>query len=230
MNCERIRENLVNSLAARESPLSGELALHVRSCDSCRSFYENESTLLFSIDAGLRIMGKQEMPPSLLPGLRARLSDQPASRSARIPAWSFAAAVAAVVVLFIGVNHLRRQPGAQSNLAASSITAPAPVSNPAPPQQLAPKAKVTQQPVTRKHAKPAIPEAVSAEASSEVIVLAEEREAFARFAAEIPQRQEIALALTKPASAQPGAPVEIALLQIVKMDLAPLNPAVEPGN
>ena len=230
MNCERIRENLVNSLAAGESPLSGELSLHVRSCDSCRSFYENETKLLFSIDAGLRIMGNQEMPPSLLPDLRTRLSEQSTVRRAWIPAWSLAAAVAAVVVLFFGVNHLRRKPGAQSNLAANSMIAPAPVSNPTPRQQLALKAKVTQQPVTHKRAKPAIPEAVSAEASSEVVVLAEEREAFARFAAEIPQRQEIAVALTKPASVQPGAPVEIALLQIDKMDLAPLNPAVEPGN
>lgn len=223
MNCERIREDLVNSLAAGESPLSGELALHVRSCDSCRSLFENETKLLFSIDVGLRIMVNQEMPPSLLPDLRARLSEQSTVRRAWIPAWGLAAAVAAVVVLFFGLNHLRPKQATQPNLSANSISAPARVSDPAPTEQLVPESNVTWSPVTHHRANPAILAPVSIEASSEVIVLTVEREAFARFVAEIPQRQEVAVALTKPALAQPDLPVEIALVRIDQMELKPLE-------
>lgn len=223
MNCERARENLVNNLAAGESAPSGELALHIRSCDGCRSFYENETKLLVSIDAGVQSMANQEMPPSLLPGLRARLSEQPSSGRAWLPTWGFATAVAAVAVLIVTFGHLGRRPQAQPNLSTNSISAPARVSDPAPTEQLVPESNATWSPVTHHRANPAILAPVSIEASSEVIVLTEEREAFARFVAEIPQRQEVAVALTKPALAQPDLPVEIALVRIDQMELKPLE-------
>src|SRR3974377_1536662 len=109
MTCQRIRENLMDSRGAVESALSGEIALHVRSCDGCSSFYENQTNLLRSIDAGVRTMVNQEVPPSLLSDLRARLSE-PASRRAWISAWNLAAAMAAAAVLTLSVGYLRRRP------------------------------------------------------------------------------------------------------------------------
>jgi hypothetical protein len=51
----------------------------------------------------------------------------------------------------------------------------------------------------------------------------EERQAFARFVAELPDEREVALALTRPASALEDVPVEIALLQIESLELKPLE-------
>jgi hypothetical protein len=57
----------------------------------------------------------------------------------------------------------------------------------------------------------------------EVIVLAEEREAFAKFVAAIPSNENVAVALSRPAPSVPGAPVEIALLQVSSMKVDPLE-------
>jgi hypothetical protein len=74
-----------------------------------------------------------------------------------------------------------------------------------------------------KQMKPSSPARAAIYATSEVIVLAEEREAFLRFAAEVPQERDVALALTRPSRTPPGLPVEIALLRIDEMVVKPLQ-------
>ena len=61
----------------------------------------------------------------------------------------------------------------------------------------------------------------------EVIVLADQREAFARFVAELPKEKEATAGLTRPASEPEGVPVEIALLQIHELKVEPLEPSEE---
>ncbi len=57
----------------------------------------------------------------------------------------------------------------------------------------------------------------------EVIVLAEEREAFAEFVAEVPQEPSVALALTRPSPESADEPLEIALLRIDGLEVKPLE-------
>ena len=65
------------------------------------------------------------------------------------------------------------------------------------------------------------------EEAPEVIVLAEEREAFGRFVAKVPENPQKAVALTHAAAVQQDLPVEIALLQIERLKVDLLEPAAE---
>ena len=227
MNCERIRENLVNSLAAGESAPSGGLALHIRSCDGCRSFYENQANLLRSVDAGVRAMVNQEMPVSMLPGFRARLSQQAEPRRSWIPAWgivSAVVAVAAVAVLTFALSRPRQPLEPHPSLPLNSSAAAVQNNNPLPALPPGRKFDAVTSISTRRRIKSPSPAPDGAAASPEVIVLAEERRAFSEFVAKIPQNRTIALALTRPAPTLPDAPVEIALLRIEQMELKPLEP------
>jgi hypothetical protein len=231
MKCDRVRENLVNSLAAGQSVPFGELALHVRSCAGCRSFYEAESNLLRSIDSSLQSMVNQDIPASLLPGFRTRLSQQPALRRAWVPAWGIASAalaVATVAVLTFTLSRPRQPLESHPSFPLNSSAATTQTSNPAP--ALPPGRKFEAVPSVSAHRRiessNPVPDGVPA--SSEVIVLAEERRAFAKFVARIPQDRAVALALTRPAPTLPEVPIEIALLRIEQMELKPLE--LEPSN
>ena len=231
MNCKHVRENLVNSLAAGEPVPSGELALHIRTCAGCRSFYETESNLSRSIDSGLRSMVNQDIPASLLPNFRARLSQHVEPRRSWIPAWSIAAGVvgvAAVAVLSFTLSRPRQPLVTQPSFPLKSTAAAIQNGNPPPP--LPPGRKFDAVPTTATHrqVRSSSPVPNGAPASSEVIVLAEERKAFFKFAAEIPRETDVAVAFTRPPATLPDVPIEIAVLRIEEMKLKPLEP--EPNN
>ena len=75
MNCERVRQKLVNALAAGDAKISTEVDSHVRCCNECRSFYETEAKLLRSIEESLGEIVNQAAPTSLLPRVRRHLED-----------------------------------------------------------------------------------------------------------------------------------------------------------
>jgi len=83
---------------------------------------------------------------------------------------------------------------------------------------------------TKKSATSAVLSPAPAEPVPEVIVLAEERQAFAKLVAELPKEKEVALALTRPAPAVPDVPVEIALLMIGIVEVKPLEVTQENGS
>lgn len=231
MNCKRVRENLVNSLAAGESVPSGELALHIRSCAGCCSFYETESNLLRSIDSGLQSVVNQDIPASLLPSFRVRLSQHVEPRRSWIPTWSIAAGivgVAAVAVLSFTLSRPRQPLEPQPRFPLKASAAAIENSNPTP--KVPPGRKLDAMPLTATYRRitSSSPVPDGTPASSEVIVLAEEREAFLKFAAEVPQKTDMALAFTRPPATLPDVPVEIAVLRIEEMKLKPLEP--EPNN
>lgn len=231
MNCKRVRENLVNSLAAGESVPSGELALHIRSCAGCRFFYETESNRLRSIDTGLQSMVNQDIPTSLLPSFRARLSQHVEPRRSWFPAWSIAAGVAgvaAVVVLSFTLSRPRQLLESHPSFPLKSSAAAIQNSNPPPALPTGRKFDAVPSTATHRRIRSSSPVPDGAPASSEVIVLAEEGRAWAEFVAKIPQNKTVALALTRPAATLPDPPIEIALLRIEQMELKPLEP--EPNN
>jgi hypothetical protein len=103
MPCEHYQDALVEAAATGAEP-QGELRAHLTACAACRAAFAEEQSLFSSIDAGLHATANAELPPSLLPRVRARLLDETPSRKRWIPAW---AAVAASVALFIGFLSLR---------------------------------------------------------------------------------------------------------------------------
>jgi hypothetical protein len=221
MNCRQCQEKILESLAASAGLLPQEVAAHQDSCAACHEFCASQRTLFQSVDAALRSIANHPVPPSLLPGLRAYLDEHPVSPRATFPGWSLA--VAALVLLVVGIVYSSRRSESRSNSWQSASipsggAAAVPEASVQPPRKSpsglrSPKRKPT-------------PLAKSSAETQEVMVLAEERRAFAKFVAEVPEETEVALALTHPAHAAADEPVEIALLQIDSLEVKPLEPAV----
>ncbi len=218
MNCKHCREKILNSLAAGEDLLTAEVVAHQNACISCTEFYAAQQELFHAVDAGLRFLVNQPVPPSLLPAVRARLNENSAPRNSWIPGWNFAA-VAAAAILALGLGYIWRRPANQPTAPETALLASRSVDNTQPAGQL-PKVRAKLSPTPRR--RPAA-QAHSATGTSEVIVLAEERQAFARFVAEVPEERDVAVALTRPAPPEADDPVEIALLQIDGLDVKPLE-------
>ena len=168
-------------------------------------------------------MVSEEAPASLLPRVRACMEPATAGLKGWRPAWFTAAATAALAITFGVLRHnseqnpLRTNPGgASSDDSAAAVLAP----NAPDAEQQA----VLKQTVWKKTIAPS-PELPDQRV--EVIVLADQREAFARFVAELPNEKEATAGLTRPASEPEGVPVEIALLQIHELKVEPLEPSEE---
>jgi len=226
MNCREVREKITESLAAGgASLLSGETT-HVNSCSVCREFYEKERALFASMDAGLQIAANSQVPPSLLPGLRARLERGPGPRTSLNPGWRFAllAAASVLVLSFLVVRHLPDSRGPtpdRASVTPPEITRPASVVPPTGSGETAHSRRSPRQEPKR------LPRYEVSEPLAEVIVLAEEREAFVRFVAKLPDERAVALALANPAPPRKDIPVEVALLQIDELHVRPLEPTEE---
>jgi hypothetical protein len=81
MPCEHHKEALIEAAANGFQP-QGELRAHLDACAACRAAFEQEQSLFASIDAGLHVTANAEVPPSLLPRVRAGLQQESAlSRS-----------------------------------------------------------------------------------------------------------------------------------------------------
>ena len=129
MPCEHYKDALIEAAATGTEP-QGKLRAHVAECASCRKAFAQEQSLFAAIDDGLYTAANTEVPPSLLPRIRAGLDEVTFAH----PRWSsswFALAGAAVVavVLFFAVtirqNNLRIPPNqSAANQHAVSPTVP----------------------------------------------------------------------------------------------------------
>ena len=165
-----------------------------------------------------------EAPASLLPRVRACMEPTTTGLKGWRLAWFTAAATAALAITFGVLRHnseqnpLRTNPGgASSPDSAAAVVAP----NAPNAEQHAVQKKQT---VWKKTIAPS-PELPDQRV--EVIVLADQREAFARFVAELSKEKEATAGLTSAAAEPESAPVEIALLQIHELKVEPLEPSEE---
>jgi hypothetical protein len=222
MNCQQCREKMLESLAAGEAQLARELSAHQQCCPICRQYYEMQSCLFRSMDAGLLAAANEEIPPSLMPAVRARLEEQPVPGHAWPPSWSFIP-VAAVALLAVGISYVRDRPKSQSRFSENVSVASRSLANAERP--VLPSEKSVTAAPRRKHklASSTTLSSAASEAAPEVIVLAEERQAFARFVAKLPEERGVALALTRPAPVVQDDSVEIALMQIDSLEVKPLE-------
>ncbi|MGA2299750.1 MAG: hypothetical protein ABSG77_03525 [Candidatus Acidiferrum sp.] len=221
MNCHNAREQITDMLAAGSVELTRELAGHVQSCAGCGAFYAQQAELFRAMDSALSAMANEPVPPSLLPKVRARMEERE-SRRGWFPNPMTAAATLAAVFLAVMFFPRVEKKALEKPVAAlpthildrwearrtGTIAAAA---------ALTPRPRVSHAKANRAAGVKEVSPAPG------VIVLVEERQAFARFVAELPDEREVALALTRPASALEDVPVEIALLQIESLELKPLE-------
>jgi len=221
MSCEGYRDKLIDGLASGESLLDGDVAGHLRTCAECKRFYEAQVHLFGAIDSGVRVMVNEEVPMSLLPRVRRLVAENGAPRRSWNFGWGFAAvAAAAVVVMSVGL--LRRSPETTGRVAGRG---PAVSQGREESARVAPVLPLTAAAAPKHHAMEAkrvtVPE--DGESRPQVIVLAEERAAFARFVTDLPEEKDVAVALTRRASDGKDEAVETALLKIDELDVKPLE-------
>jgi len=226
MNCKQIQQGILERLAAGESILPLQFLTHQQSCADCRNYYERQIVLFHSMEQGLGRIANSPVPPSLLPVVRARLDGQAAVRSFRLFGWPMAAlTTSALVAAAFGLFWHRPRPVPPAPEIAQTST---PIQNSIAQNSTAPippEAKTTRKTphhVGRPHDR-SITSAAAEEATPYVMVLAEEREAFSRFIAQVPENPAAALALTHPAPQGDESPVEIASLKIESLEVRPLE-------
>jgi hypothetical protein len=218
MNCLKCQEKIVEALAAGTPVLPPEVTMHQKACGACTQFYEAQQQLFGHINAGLRSLVNQPVPPSLLPRVRSSLQAKPATPGARASGFRLAA-IPAIAVLAVAVASILRVPHANlpsrqgSSVAARQISAGPPAPQPARQSASVSRVDRTKQRGTSR----------ALSSTPEVIVLAEERAAFTRFVSEVPEAGAGTLALAQPAQPENDEPTEIALLWIEPLDVKPID-------
>jgi anti-sigma factor RsiW len=82
MPCEHFQDALIEAAATRAEP-QGEVRVHLQNCAACQAAFEQEQSLFASIDAGVRVVANAEVPPSLMPRVRAALDEMVCARGRR---------------------------------------------------------------------------------------------------------------------------------------------------
>lgn len=222
MNCTEYQEKIVNSLAAGADGTSLDVTAHRQVCAACREFYEAQASLFRSMDAGLRSIANPEIPSSLVPRICAALERKPFARRPWITSWALAA-MTATAILVVGLGFMRHRPMNLPNVPERGTVVSPSAGIPVPTAQNPRKSRDVSSPRRDKHSRSTASSLTPPEATREVIVLAEERQAFAEFVAELPREKNVALALTRPAGEAEDTPVEIALLQTNDVEVKPLD-------
>ena len=224
MNCRQYQERMLDALAAGTAVFPDVVVEHKRNCVSCEAYYESQAGLFRGLEEGIKAIANEEVPRSLVPGVRARLNDGLPLRSSWMSAWGLTAAAAAILVL--GFSLLVDRPPYQGVPRENERVPSQPVENSSPvvqPTKEIPSADHRGRRMGRRTPAAAakVPEAVP-----EVIVLPEERAAFARFVAN-GQEQGVVLAVTRAAPSNEDVPFEIAVLEIHELEVQSLDPSWE---
>jgi hypothetical protein len=220
MNCRSAQEKIVDAMVSREPGLCGDLDQHVRECAGCRAFLASHASLASAIDSHLRLIANEPVPPSLLPGVRARL-DQEAAPRQWIFSWRFAAVAIVVVLLVATVIGMRDsdKPGRPKQTTAKVAHGSPDVNRPPifSSQIQLPAPKASRVAAVRTASIPAHPSA------AEVLVLPEEQQAFRRFVSDIAEDRRSANAIISAVPGNGDVPVEIALLTIENVEVKRLD-------
>jgi hypothetical protein len=223
MNCRAAQQKITDSLAAGVTTLPPDVAAHGGSCEECRAFYQQECLLFGSIDAGLQSMVNPPVPLSFFIRVRVRLEETPAAHPFWIPRRTLVALVATVLVVLSGLVSLnqlsRRSPSPEAKRVAARVdrepVAKAPagsdetIRSPAAPVPAPGKSFGSRDQVGT--------------AAPDVIVLAEEKQAFVRFIAHVLQGVAMPSALKPVVPQQADAPIDIALIKIQDVEIVPLD-------
>lgn len=222
MNCHTAQKKITDALA-RETVVPCDIASHQANCAECQAFYEKERRLFASIGEGLQNVVNQPAPLSLLLHLRAQLDQTSVPRSLWIPQWTYAVFAATLILTLTAVafrNRFLRQDASPEprHIVARSDRQPVPKAPPIASEVLNPR--IT--PI-RSSKRPAPAAAGPPEAAAEVIVLAEEREAFVRFISHVPSKAGLGPTSKPDVPELTDAPIDIALIEIQEVEITPLE-------
>lgn len=103
MPCEEYREALIEMAA--NGPMPDGLRFHLEACASCRETLQEEQELFAAVDSGVQRMANAEVPPSLLPRVRAGLDQEASERWSFWPYAVLAGAAACAALIFIVVQE-----------------------------------------------------------------------------------------------------------------------------
>jgi len=225
MNCQQSQKGILAALAAGEAKLPGAVAAHQQDCAACQAYYESQARLFRQLEEGLTAIANEEVPMLLVTRVRGRLDEAPPSHYSWVPGWGMAAIAA--VILGVSLGFVLHRTNHQAVLPENVPVAARGVENPVP--GVRPPRKVGTPSLNQAHEQGRAFAAVakSSEAVPEVIVLPEERVAFAKFVGQLPEQQEVTLAVAHAAPANDDLPAEIASLEIEGLQMKPLDPGWE---
>ena len=230
MPCEHYKDALIEA-AASAAALSGELRSHLVSCVSCHNTFVEEQSLFAVIDSGLHAAANAEVPPSLLPRVRASL-DEAAAPGLR---WrqplvfvSVSAGLAFVIFLIARPQRTTSENVAKQGPLVSTPAMPRAKMN---PREISPEStQIASVHASHSHAARSSTASHSAASSNpEVLVPPDERVAFARF---LNRDQALASAASFNGAWAPKAPqesVEILPVEIANLTVTPLNKDEDDG-
>ncbi len=135
MPCEHYQNALIEAAASGSEP-QGELRAHLAACAACRNAFAQEQSLFSSMDEGLRAAANADVPPSLLPRVRARLDDEASPNRGWLTNWLVLASAAAVIAAFFVARVVWRPDVPQNPQINSAQKSPSAPVNP-PVQQRA---------------------------------------------------------------------------------------------
>jgi len=223
MPCKHYKEALIEAAAGGAQP-QGDLRAHIAACADCRATFEQEQSLFASIDAGLYITANAEVPPSLLPRVRARLDGAAEPQSRWIQPLIFSAA--SVTLTFAIFLFARLHPSRPDNQAKQIPRVPVSettVTN-ARSQDSGPGTQIistnANDSQARRHSTLLRPVASS---QPEALVPPDEREALARLIVVLQERREVAVALVAPAIPTKDEPASLEPLQIKGLEIKTLE-------
>lgn len=234
MPCEHYKNALIDA-AVTGRDLTGAAALtaelrdlraHLAECVACRAALAEEQSLLAAMDSGLRVAANAEVPPSLLPRVRASLDEAATAR----PRWSsqwlaLAVASTAVAMLFLPVKFRRNNADAPSINSVSNLpTVPEVTPTTQTPSLSNPggRGKLPQKPLasTARNA-PLRDESASRRRSPEILVSRDQEALLASYAKQWSSRVRAPLVSSELVEAK-LEPLRVPPIQIANLDVKPL--------
>jgi len=218
MPCQHYKDALIEAAASGAQP-QGYLRAHLNVCLDCRAAFEQEQSLFSSIDAGLHLTANPDVPPSLLPRVRARLDEAAATRRGWMPQWFALASAALMVVAFLAARAVWRTNVVQKPIETARKTSVPPPEN-HNPVVVRP---VEKNPVSQRQfaidKNPLAPETlISGKTMPEVLVPRDQEILLAEYAAQWRLHARAPL-LAQDSDATILSPLQVAPIQIAELDV-----------
>lgn len=226
MPCEHYKDALTEAAASGAAP-QGELRAHLDECASCRVAFDKEQSLFAAVDSGLHAAANAEVPPSLLPRVRAQLDEIVVPRFRWLQPFAYASASFALVLLvFLMARPHRATP--ENSAKAGPVVVPAPVTSgiDANSGKISPEStQIVAARVNHSHSvgnSTGIHSAASG--NVEVLVPPDEREGLARLVVTLNQHRDLAAFLAQ-RTEEKDALVTVDPLKIPDIEIKPLEGA-----
>ena len=222
MPCEHYKDALIEAAATGAGP-QGELRAHFAECASCRAAFEQEQSLFAVIDAGLQSAANAQVPPSLLPCVRAILEEVSVPRRTWLSN-GFALATAAAMVVAFSVSLAVRHRGSGGSVGPTAANTNPPTLSPSRPRE--PPSPVPQRrsnfayhpggTIASNH--PSRQATAGSANLPEVLVPSDQNVLLARYAEEWSRHKRAPL-LAEDSQATTQVPMQVAPIQIDQLDV-----------